>query len=263
MKKDNKQILNEELNKFKKLLNYEFYDNLNESFSFHGERVEPKDLDDKEIIYGAANEAEEDEALNDQPMGDGEEINPDDSIETPEEVLGDEPMDNQPMDDTQINDEIPSDNATETGIDTNDGEVDLDVTELVNKTKEAKDSADNANSNIERLINMVDELQGKLEGMNQITQKIDALETELEKRVPTEEEKIQLRSMDSYPYNIKLSDFWADRQGVYTTNQEEEQEEGKDAEGNYVLTTKDVEDIDSTKIKDSFKDNPYEEEDIY
>jgi hypothetical protein len=42
MKKDNKQILNEELNKFKKLLNYEFYDNLNESFSFHGERVEPK-----------------------------------------------------------------------------------------------------------------------------------------------------------------------------------------------------------------------------
>ena len=67
--------------------------------------------------------------------------------------------------------------------------------------------------------------------------------------------------MDSYPYNIKLSDFWADRQGVYTTNQEEE--EGKDAEGNYILTTKDVEDMDSTKIKDSFKDNPYDEEDIY
>ena len=60
----------------------------------------------------------------------------------------------------------------------------------------------------------------------------------------------------------KLSDFWADKQDSPYDAGQNEDEPTKDEEGNYVLTTKDVEDMDDTDIKNSFKDNPYEEEDI-
>ena len=43
--------------------------------------------------------------------------------------------------------------------------------------------------------------------MRAISAKIDSLENELEKRAPTPTEKIEMRSLDSYPYNIKLSDL--------------------------------------------------------
>jgi hypothetical protein len=67
--------------------------------------------------------------------------------------------------------------------------------------------------------------------------------------------------MDSYPYNIKLSDFWADRKdSPYDAGQNDD--EDKDEEGNYVLTQDDVDNFDANNIKQSFKENPFEEEDV-
>jgi hypothetical protein len=253
----NKQILNEEIKRFHNLLNYDFYkDNVNESFSFHSETLDPnKD----NVIYGSLEE--EDEEVTDDTQNTGDEVT---DVPTPDEfnqeISDEDNLDNQPVDDNPVDNEMPVDDELATGTDTNDGEVELDVTELVNSTKDAKQSADNANANIERLLSMVDTLQGKLESMSQISDKIDALETELEKRVPTDDEKIQLRSLDSYPFNVKLTDFWADRESPYETGLDKDEE--KDEEGNYVLRNKDIEDMEDSEIKDTFNENPYEEEDI-
>jgi hypothetical protein len=259
--KKNKQLLNEEIKRFHNLLNYDFYkDKIDESFSFHSENLDP---DKDKLIYGSLEEEDEEEIPNETPENDN---NPDDGgIPSPEEFNPDdsnqEDLDTQPVDDNPVDNEMPVDDELATGDDTSDGEVELDVTELVNGTKEAKQSADNANANVERLLSMVDTLQGKLESMSQISNKIDTLEKELEKRMPTPDEQVKLRSMDSYPYNITLSQFWADhKDSPYDTGMEDE--ENKDEEGNYVLTNKDVEDMDDNKIKDSFEDNPYDEEDI-
>ena len=172
-----------------------------------------------------------------------------------------------PIPDMSVDAEIPADDTMPPADDTmapegmDDESVDLDVTELVKGSQEAKASADEANAKIERLLGMVDKLESQLSSMGQISAKIDGLEKELEKRVPTPDEKVELRSMDSYPYNIKLSDFWADRKdSPYDAGQNDD--EDKDEEGNYVLTQDDVDNFDANNIKQSFNENPFEEEDV-
>lgn len=266
MKKDKKQLLNEELSKFNKLLNYDYYDgkkSVNES-AFHGlEAYKGKDND--KLIFGSKmEEAEEEEtepatpeAAVDEPAAEdiAPEDMPDPSLETGAPIPDMGADAELPSDDT-----MPADDTMEPEA-MDDESVDLDVTELVKGSQEAKASADEANAKIERLLGMVDKLEGQLSSMGQISAKIDGLEKELEKRVPTPDEKIELRSMDSYPYNIKLSDFWADRKdSPYDAGQNDD--EDKDEEGNYVLTQDDVDNFDANNIKQSFKENPFEEEDV-
>jgi hypothetical protein len=65
-----------------------------------------------------------------------------------------------------------------------------------------------------------------------------------------------MRSMSSFPYNIKLTDYWKDVDG-YDTGQEEPKE--------FVLTKDDVENTyTDASIKDTFNiSDDYEEEDVY
>ena len=264
MKKDKKQLLNEELSKFNKLLNYDYYDgkkSVNES-SMHGlDEYRAGEKKNGKFIFGSkleeADEEETELATPEAPEDIAPEDMPDPSLET-----------GAPIPDMGADAELPAEDEMLPAEDemapeaTDDESVDLDVTELVKGSQEAKASADEANAKIERLLGMVDKLEGQLASMGQISAKIDGLEKELEKRVPTPDEKIELRSMDSYPYNIKLSDFWADhKDSPYDAGQNDD-EEGKDEEGNYVLTQDDVDNFDANNIKQSFKENPFEEEDV-
>jgi len=56
------------------------------------------------------------------------------------------------------------------------------------------------------------------------------------------EEKLHLRSLDSYPYNQKLTDFFVDKQ-------DEMEKSGKHE---YVLTDEDVENYSPNEIKTTF-----------
>lgn len=266
MKKDKKQLLNEELSKFNKLLNYDYYDgkgSVNE-MNVHGlTEFRPGEEKDNLVFGSEVTEAEEEET---------DPATPEATPEAPEDIAPEDMPDpsletGAPIPDMGADAELPADDTMPPAEDemtpeaTDDESVDLDVTELVKGSQEAKASADEANAKIERLLGMVDKLEGQLSSMGQISAKIDGLEKELEKRVPTPDEKIELRSMDSYPYNIKLSDFWADRKdSPYDAGQNDD--EDKDEEGNYVLTQDDVDNFDANNIKQSFKENPFEEEDV-
>lgn len=140
-----------------------------------------------------------------------------------------------------------------------DDEVELDVTQLVQGTEDAKASSDRANQQIDQLLGKFDELTQKLNHMSGISTKIDGLEKEMEKRMPTDKEKLELRSLDSYPYSQKLSDYWFDKEGQYDVmdNEVKKPEE-------YVLTQDDVDsDYNDREISKSFDADEYEEEDIY
>lgn len=268
MKKDKKQLLNEELSKFNKLLNYDYYDgkkSVNEAFGHGLDKYKGNSKSDKLIFGSQMEEAEEEETEPAIPEAPVDEPAPEDIAPAAEDMpdpsldagapIPDMNPDAAPVDDTMP----PAEDTMEPEA-MDDESVDLDVTELVKGSQEAKASADEANAKIERLLGMVDKLEGQLSSMGQISAKIDGLEKELEKRIPTPDEKVGLRSKDSYPYNIKLSDFWADKKDSPYSNEEEE--EGKDAEGNYVLTQDDVDNFDANNIKQSFKENPFEEEDV-
>ncbi len=57
----------------------------------------------------------------------------------------------------------------------------------------------------------LEDLTSKLEAMDSIFEKINSLESKIEKyREKTPEEKLHLRSLDSYPFNQKLTDFFED-----------------------------------------------------
>ena len=135
--------------------------------------------------------------------------------------------------------------------------IELDVTELVKGSEAAKQSADAANSKIEQLMSMVDKLENQLSSMSSISDKIDGLEKEIERRNPTPKEKLEMRSLDSFPYSVKLSDFWAEKGDRYDTGADDDKPE------EYVLTQKDIDDdYSESDIEDSFNGDEYEEENM-
>jgi hypothetical protein len=80
--------------------------------------------------------------------------------------------------------------------------------------------------------------------MDSLMSKLNSLEMKIEKyRDKTPQEKLELRTYDSYPFNQKLSDFFEDKK-------DEMEKTGKN---DYVLTTDDVTDINVNDIKSSFQ----------
>jgi hypothetical protein len=70
-------------------------------------------------------------------------------------------------------------------------------------------------------------------------------------RPKTPEEKLELRSLDSGPFNQKLSEFFDDKA-------DDMEKSGKNE---YVLTTDEVEEYSPSEIKGSFRE--YEDEDEF
>ena len=138
---------------------------------------------------------------------------------------------------------IDSEGKGEESTDDEDLE-ELDITELVNSQKDISQKQDQY---FEQLFGHLENLESKLGEMDQLMNKVNSLEEKLEKYRPkTPQEKLELRSLDSGPYNQKLSDFFLDK----------ETEMEKSGKNEYVLTTDDVENFTPSEIKTSFSPEP-------
>lgn len=117
----------------------------------------------------------------------------------------------------------------------------LDVTELVTSQKNVEQKQDEY---FENLFGQLSNLEQKLGEMDQIMTKLNDLENKIERyREKTPEEKLELRTYDSYPYSQKLSDFFTDKK-------EEMEKTGKH---DYILTSDEVTDMNVNDIKNSFQ----------
>jgi hypothetical protein len=139
----------------------------------------------------------------------------------------------------------------EIGKDEGEGEEgdteELDITDLVDTQKTMSDKQEEYFDN---LFNQLSSLESKLGEMDTLVTKINDLENKLEKYRPkTPQEKLELRSLDSGPFQQKLSDFFVDKQ-------DEMEKSGKNE---YVLTTDDVEDFSRKEIEDTFDPRPEDE----
>jgi hypothetical protein len=115
-----------------------------------------------------------------------------------------------------------------------------------------------ASKNSEMLLQKLTDLESRVASMSKISDKIEGLEKEIIKRNPTPVEKMEMRSLSSYPFNQKLTDYWADKGGAYDVM-------GKEKPKEYVLTKDDVDSSYSdANLRKSFSinDNPYDEETI-
>lgn len=140
-----------------------------------------------------------------------------------------------------------------------DSTEEVDITDLVNMVKSVKkDQEDSTGTHTEIVTKMDDvftklsDLESKLSQMDAVMAKIDQLGATVEANKPkTEVEKLEMRSLDSYPFNEKPQEFFAHKQGEMKASGKNE----------YVLTKDEVENYAPDQIKTSF--NPTEEEDDF
>jgi hypothetical protein len=151
----------------------------------------------------------------------------------------------------------PVDAPAEPAMDDNTEEV--DVTDLVDMTKSIKKDIEDNKAEHSNVLGKMDDvftklgdLEQKLADMDSVMAKIDELGAKIEANKPkTEVEKLEMRSLDSYPFNEKPQEFFAHKQGEMKASGKNE----------YVLTKDDVENYPTDQIKQSF--NPEEEKDEY
>ena len=122
----------------------------------------------------------------------------------------------------------------------------VDITDLVTAQQDIKTKQDEF---MDGMFAKLDDLEKKLQNMDTIMNKINSLETKFDRyREKTPEEKLMLRSLDSYPYNQKLTDFFDDKK-------DEMEETGKNE---YILTSDEVENFSPNEVKKTF--NNYQED---
>jgi hypothetical protein len=117
----------------------------------------------------------------------------------------------------------------------------MDITDLVKSQKKVEEKQEEYFDN---LFQHLDNLETKLGEMDGIMSKLNDLEMKIEKyREKTPQEKLELRSLDSGPFNQKLSQFFDDK--------EEDME--KSGKNEYILTQDEVEDYSPIEIKKTFR----------
>lgn len=130
----------------------------------------------------------------------------------------------------------------------------IDVDDLTDAQEEVNDKVNSVGRDLGQVDKKIGSLIGaieKLQGMfDQNNKNIEDLKKEIEKRNPTQTEKLNLRSIDSYPFSEKPTDYWQKKSAnsnysAYADNDEPTTQE-------YVITNDDVDDFTDREIADSF-----------
>ena len=243
---DKKKLLSEDLKRYRQLLEYTFYVPEKEE-----EEVDDLLLDD--MLTEQDPPAEDEDPFFDvggeDPVADTGET-PETGTEevegeTEEEETTEEGGETDPFGtDTEVEDEF----ATEEPMG-DEETVEVDVTDIVDKTEETKASVDDMGQKMDDLLSKLSDLESQVTDMDGVINKIDDLDKGIERRNRTPVERLEMRSMDSFPYSVKLTDFWKDKEGYDATDKEEE----------YTLTQDEVENFDPKEIRASFESDSEEE----
>jgi hypothetical protein len=139
-----------------------------------------------------------------------------------------------------------------------DSTEEIDITDLVNMTKsikkdleDRKDDTSGVMGKMDSVFTKLTDLEDKLAQMDMLMDRIEQLDSKIEKfKTPNAVEKLEMRSLDSYPFNQKPREF-------FDQKQTEMRASGKNE---YILTKDDVTNYPVETIKDTFNDSNEENE---
>lgn len=137
-----------------------------------------------------------------------------------------------------------------------DDEV-IDVDDLTDAQEETEEKVDGVNTKLLRLFKVVSKYTDAIEKQNQ---EIEDLKAEFEKRNPTEEERLNLRSQAGYPYSEQPKEFWNKKTkenpyyNIMYDNEVPTDKEQKKLE----IKRKDLDGMNYKEIADSFDKYPQE-----
>ena len=126
---------------------------------------------------------------------------------------GEEEKDTEEVDEFGTADEF----SAADDIESEDSDVEeIDVTDIVKRADDAKGYAEKAVTAAEEGKNMIQDLMSKFEALQQslgaietVKDEVTSIKKDLQAQKP--KEKLELRSLDSYPFNVKLTDYWNDQ----------------------------------------------------
>lgn len=148
---------------------------------------------------------------------------------------------NDPMGEDPMDGELEDDGET----------IDIDgLTKAQDKLNVKQNHIGRDLSKVDTRINtLIDTINNLLTKVDSNNSEIESLKAEFEKRNPTQTEKLNLRSLDSYPFNVKPNEFWAEKakQGGYEAYADNDEPTTKE----YVITNDDV-DNPSDDIANTF-----------
>jgi len=244
-------ILNEDLERFKKLFNYD--PTKGNTISEAKTRKEAPGYRDGEQLTEAEPEEEGFESEENTDFDFGDEGSPEEGGEetTPEEEGGEEPVEDEFGTAGEFSAADDLENNEEEEVE------EIDVTAIVKGSDDAKEMAQQAvtvgqqnSSYLQSLTDKLSNLEAQLSKMDTIASKIGKLEQDIK----TPEEKLELRSLDSYPFNMKLSDYWEEKAATdknYRISTGENIKDGEKTE--YVINPKELDsDYSEDVIKSSF-----------
>ena len=175
-------------------------------------------------------------AIGGDPMAGGADQNAQDPMADP--MVGD--MGADPMEDT-MGEEQADDGET----------IDIDgLTQAEDKLNVKQNRIGRDLSKVDnRITTLIDTINNLLTKVDSNNSEIESLKAEFEKRNPTQTEKLNLRSLDSYPFNVKPNEYWAEKakEGGYEAYSDNDEPTTKE----YVITNDDV-DNPSDDIANTF-----------
>ena len=140
----------------------------------------------------------------------------------------------------------------ENGDDVLDVEDLTDAQEKLNKKQnELGHDLGDVDNRIVALLTAVEKIQGTIENN---AKEIEGLKGEIERRMPTRTEKLNMQSLKMYPFNVPPDKYWAEKEGegVYQAVSDADENNLKKQ---YEITNQDVNDFTDREIEDSFDDN--------
>jgi hypothetical protein len=240
----NKQQLSEDLKRFNSIMGY----------SVEGKRKINEAPEDEEGDFDFAKDipaADEQggEGQDEQPQEGGEEGNSDFDFGDEGSPEGEE----QPTEDGGQEDEFGTagEFSAADDIETDEEVEEIDVTDIVAKSDAARETAERAAQSSEDTYSYVKDLMDKFSNLEAQLGKMDAIMDKVSKidtEIKTPEEKLELRSLDSYPFNMKLTDYWSDKLGEKDNNYQVTDND----EERFEIKSDDLTDYNELDIKNSF-----------
>ena len=229
------------------------------------------DEDEGEDVEGQNEPMPQYDGMNQMPpQGNGEgEMPAADGNMPPMDGMNQAPQDeNMPQDPNQMAEPMPNDSMIGQDIPQMDGdngseedEEVIDVDKLTDaqeklnkKTNAVGRNLISTDNKIEKLVQLISKASEMIDANNK---SIEDLKRELEMRSPTNQEKMNLRSLSSTPFTVDPRKFWTDKASEnnhyapYSDN-DEGTEYGKRGKEEYTISSDDIKNINDREIADTF-----------
>lgn len=190
----------------------------------------------------------EDETEEQPEQGQEEQLPPIDS-NIPTGEINNEPQEEmpEPIGDAKIDPPADIQNSAPSETD----ETVIDVEDLTNAQDEINKKVNSVGMDLSNVSGQLNKLMTYIQKMDNLidqnNSKIEAFQNDLEERLPTETEKLELRVTDSNPFNVKTKDYWDNVSKKYDINGQDEKEEKE-----YVITDDDINQFSDASIAKTF-----------